>query len=143
MQSPDESLRNQIALGWTMMLLVLAFVFEFMTIESILMDNNFATLRLDPGESTKWLVYLVALYALMPVYVHLVHGMSTRLFRWGAVALASLGFLFFLLHHLSHWQFGQRPDLSSHVLDLVLHLIGLWVVVNSVRWARIPRPGVA
>jgi hypothetical protein len=143
MQSSEESLRNQIALGWVMMLLVVVITFVFMTIASILMDNNFATLRMDPGDSIKWLVYLIGLYALMPVYVHLVHGMRTRVFRWAAVALAALSFVFFLLHHLSHWQIGQRPDLSSHVLDVVLHLISLWVIVSSVKWARFPRQGAA
>jgi hypothetical protein len=143
MQSREESLRNQIAQGWTLMLLVVAIMFIFQTIASVLMDNNFATLRMDPGESAKWLVYLLGAYALMPVYVHLVHEAKARLFRWVAVALAAAGFLFFLLHHLSHWEIGQRPDLSSHVLDIVLHLISLWVIVNSVRWARFPRPEAA
>jgi hypothetical protein len=143
MQSQEESLRNQIALGWVMMLLTVIIMFEFMIIGSILMDNNFATIHMDPGESIKWMVYLIALYALMPVYVHVVHGMKSRLLRWGAVAVAGLGFFFFLLHHLSHWNIGQRPDFGSHVLDLVLHLISLWVIVNSVRWARFPRQGAA
>jgi hypothetical protein len=143
MQSSEEGLRSQIALGWAMMLLVVIIMFLFATIESILMDNNFATLRMDPGDSLKWLVYLIGFYALMPVYVNVVHGLKTRLFRWAAVVVAVLGFLFFLLHHLSHWQIGQRPDLSSHVLDLTLHVISLWVIVNSVKWARFPRSGAA
>lgn len=136
MQSEEESLRNQIALGWVLELVVVVVMLLFMTIESILMDNNFATLHMDPGESTKWMVYLIAFYALMPIYVHLVHGVKPRIFRWLGVALAALGFVFFLLHHLSHWRIGQRPDFSSHVLDLLLHLIGVWVIWSSVRWAR-------
>jgi hypothetical protein len=137
MQLQQESLRSQIALGWVMQLIVLTIMLQFMTVESILMDNNFRSLRFDPGrEGLKMIVYLIALYALMPVYVHLVHGMKPRVYKWIAVGLAVLGFLFFLLHHLAHWTYGQRPDFSSHVLDLVLHLIGLWVIVNSVRWAR-------
>lgn len=143
MQSQEESLRNQIALGWVMALLVLAFMFVFMIIDSVVMDNNFMSLRVDPGQSTHWLVYLVGVYALMPIYVHLVHGMRSHALRWVAVALAVLGFLFFLLHHLAHWQAGQRPDLSSHAFDLVFHVISLWVVVNSVRWARFSRPVAA
>jgi hypothetical protein len=88
-------------------------------------------------------VYVFAAYPVLPVYIHLVHGRKTRLFRWIAVALAALGFLFFLLHHLSHWTLGQRPDLSSHVLDLAIEVISLWVLVNSVKWARLPRPAAA
>jgi len=137
MQLQEESLRSQIALGWAMGLLILATMLQFMTVESILMDNNFRSLRFDPGrEGLKMIVYLIAFYALMPIYVHLVHGLRSRVYRWVAVGLAVLGFLFFLLHHLAHWIYGQRPDFSSHVLDLVLHLIGIWVIVNSIRWAR-------
>ena len=143
MQPQEESLRNQIALGWVMELLILAFMFVFMVIDSIVADNSFMSIRMDPGPSTHWLVYLVGVYALMPIYVHLVHGLRPRVFRWLAVALATLGFLFFLLHHLAHWQAGQRPDLSSHAFDLVLHLISLWVIFNSIRWARFPRPVAA
>ena len=139
MQLQEESLRNQIALGWVMELLVVVLTFVVMTIESILMDNGFWSLRMDPGDSLKWLVYKFGFYALMPIYIHVVHGRKSRFFRWVAVAAAILGFLFYVLHHLSHWQVGQRPDLSSHVLDVVLHLISLWVIFNSIRWARFPR----
>jgi hypothetical protein len=140
MQSQDESLRNQIALGWVMNGVVLAFMFVFVVVESSMMNNNFRAIRIDPGTSIKWLVWVVAMYPLMPVYIHLVHDRKSRIYRWLAVAAAALGFIFFLLHHLSHWTLGQRPDLSSHALDLAIEIISLWVVVNSVKWARLPRP---
>jgi hypothetical protein len=144
MQLQEESLRSQIALGWGLGLLILAIMLQFMTVDSILMDNNFRSLRFDPGrEGLKMIVYLIAFYALMPIYVHLVHGLRSRVYRWVGVGLAVLGFLFFLLHHLAHWIYGQRPDFASHVLDLVLHLIGLWVIVSSIRWARFPSAGPA
>jgi steroid 5-alpha reductase family enzyme len=138
MQQPEDSLRNQIALGWVMLLLALITMLQFMIVASVLEDNNLRAIHRDPGTSIKWTVYLVAVYALMPVYVYLVHGLRSRAPRWLAVAVAVVGFVFFLLHHLAHWHFGQRPDFGSHVLDLVLHVIGLWVIVNSIRWARIP-----
>jgi len=143
MQSREESLRHQIALGWVLKLLVEAIMFIFMIIASILQDNDFFAIQADLGQSIHWMVYLIAINALMPIYVHSVHGLRLRLFRWGAVAVAVLGFVFLLLHHLSHWQAGQRPDLSSHVLDLVIEVVSLWVVVQSVRWARFPRTEAA
>jgi hypothetical protein len=140
MQLQEDNLRNQIALGWAMKLVILVTMLVFMTIESILADNNFRWLRFDPGvEGLKLIGWVVALHALMPIYVYLVHGVRSRIARWIAVVLAVLGFLFFFLHHLAHWQYGQRPDLSSHVLDVVMHLIALWVIVCSVKWARYPR----
>jgi hypothetical protein len=143
MQSREESLRHQIALGWVLKLLVEAITLLFMTITSILQDNDFFTLKGDPGQSIHWMVYLIAVSALMPIYVHSVHGLRPRLFRWVAVAVAALSFVFYLLHHLGHWQAGQRPDLSSHVLDLVMEVVSLWIVVQSVRWARAPRTEAA
>jgi hypothetical protein len=136
----EESLRAQISLGWITNLLVGCVMLTFMIIESVLADNDFRDLRIDPGvEGAKGsLVYLLAFYALMPVYVNLVNGIRSRIFRWIAVACAALGFVFFLLHHLSHWYFGARPDFTSHVLDLTLHTVGLWVLVNSVKWAKLP-----
>ncbi|HBL28028.1 MAG TPA: hypothetical protein DD490_14425, partial [Acidobacteria bacterium] len=114
----EENLRNQIALGWVLELLILTVMLLFATIESILMDNNFMTLRLDPGQSIKWMVYLVAVLALMPACVFLVHGWRLRPGRWVGVVLSVLSFLYFLLHHLAHWEAGQRPDAASHVLDV-------------------------
>jgi hypothetical protein len=135
----DESLRTQIALGWITNLLIGCLMFTFMIMESALADNAFRALRRDPGvEGLKFLVYMVPFYTLMPVYVYAVGGLRSRVFRWIAVVMAALGLFFFLLHHLSHWYFGTRPDLSSHVLDLSLHAIGIWVLVNSIRWARLP-----
>lgn len=143
MQSREESLRHQIALGWVLKLLVEAIILIFMIIASTLQDNDFFAIRVDPGQSIRWMVYLIAISALMPIYVHSVHGLRPRVFRWLAVAVAAVSFFFFLLHHLSHWQAGQRPDLSSHVLDLVLEVVSLWVVVQSLRWARSPRTEAA
>jgi hypothetical protein len=139
MQTTEESLRNQIALGWVIELLLVVLMLVVMIIDSVMMDNNFFSLHADPGGSLSWMVYLFGVYALMPVYVHLVHGWKPRAGRWLAVVLAALALLFFLLHHLSHWQAGQRLTLSSHVLDVTLHLVGLWVLVSSIRWARSPR----
>jgi hypothetical protein len=137
MEPRNESLRSRIALGWVMMLLVQTIMLVIMTVDSILMDDNFKSLRFDPGSrGLKMMVVLFALYALMPVYVYLVPGGRLPALRWIAVGLAALGFLFFLLHHLAHWHYGQRPDLSSHVLDVTIHLISLWVIVSSIRWAR-------
>jgi hypothetical protein len=135
----DESLRHQIALGWVIELLLVVLMLVVMIVDSVLMDNNFFSLRMDPGGSLSgWMVFLLGGYALMPVYVHLVHPLAWRGGRWLAVALSAAGFLFFLLHHLAHWQAGQRPTLSSHALDLTLHLVSIWVLATSIRWARRP-----
>jgi hypothetical protein len=141
--SQDENLRTQVAMGWVMNGVALAMSLAFLIIESSMMNNNFRAIRIDPGTNITWLVYVFAMYPLMALYVHLVHGRKSRIFRWLAVVAAVLGFIFFLLHHLSHWFAGQRLHPSSHALDVTVELISLWVIVNSVRWARFRRPVTA
>lgn len=135
----EERLRTQIALGSITVLLVLCWMLAFMITESALSDNSFRALQRDPGlNGLSMIVYIVPYYALMPIYVYCVRGFRSRIFRWIAVGMAGLGIVFWLLHHLSHWQFGQRPTFSSHVVDLSLHVVGLWVLISSIRWAKLP-----
>jgi hypothetical protein len=143
MQHQEENLRNQIALGWVMNGVVLALAFAFLIIESSVMSNDFRSIRIDPGTTTQWLVYIVALYPLMPIYIYFAHERRWRIFRWVAVAVACLAFVFFLLHHLSHWNLGQRLGVSSHVFDVAIEIVSVWVIVQSVRWAKIRRPDAA
>lgn len=139
MELEEESLRSQIGLGWGLGGVALAMTIGFMIVDSSLMDNNFRSLRADPGTSIEWLVYVFAVFPLMPVYVNLVHGVRPRLLRWLGVAVAGLELVFFLLHHLSHWQLGERPTVSSHVFDVVLEIVLVWVLVNSIKWAKFRR----
>lgn len=135
----EESLRTQIALGWTINLVILCMMFIFMIVQSALANNAFHALHRDPGsEGMRMLVYMVPYYALMPLYVFWASGLRWRVLRWIAVASAGLGCAYFMLHHLSHWVLGERPDFNSSVLDLTLHVVGLWVLIKSVKWAKLP-----
>src|SRR5262245_57227678 len=119
MEIREESLRSQIALGWIADMLVLNFpIFNFQMIRSILTeaDRGFRTLRFDPGlAGMDILVWILGLYALMPVYVSIVNELRPRAFRWIAVAIAILNFGFNILHQLAHYSAGQTPNLASHV----------------------------
>ena len=138
MESRDESLRHRVAHGWTLLLLLQTAMLVFMIVHSVLMDNNFKSLKFDPGTSgLKLISFIFMLYAVMPVYVHLVHGRRSRIWRWVEAVLAMLGFFFLLLHHIAHWYYGQRPTLSSHALDLSIEIVGLWLIVSSIQWARV------
>ncbi len=136
----EESLRIQIALGAITALLVLCMMLAFMITQSALAGNDFQALQRDPGtRGIRMLVYMVPYYALIPVYVYCFGAFKLRVFRWFMVAVAVLGLVFWLLHHLSHWWFGSRPDFNSHVMDLTLHIVGLWLLVSAIRWAKFPR----
>ena len=135
----EESLRIQIALGWIAILVVLCWIFAIMICESAMANTNFRDLLRDPGvEGLPSLVYIGAFYGLMPLFVYLVTGFRTRIFRWIAVAAAGLGLIFWILHHLSHVYAMTRTTFTSNVLDVTLHALGLWVLVNSIKWAKIP-----
>lgn len=137
----EESLRIQIALGSITVLLIANWLLAFMIVESALADNGFRALHRDPGlAGLNFITYIVPYYALIPVYVYLVRDFRLRAFRWVAVAMSGLGFVFWILHHLSHWRFGQRPTFTSHVVELTLHTVGLWLLVSSIRWAKLLLP---
>jgi|SRR5450631_383129 hypothetical protein len=137
----EQSLLAQIGLGWITNLLIMGLMLVFMIIQSVLEKNNFRLLWRDPGfEGLRFLIAMVPCYALMPPFMYLVSGIRWRPLRWMAVVAAALALIVFLLHHLSHWYFGERPDLNSHLQDITLHLVGLWVLVNTIKWARLPFP---
>jgi hypothetical protein len=136
----EETLCTQIALGWALALLVLGWMFSVMITQSALANDGFHELHRDPGlEGLPSVIYMVPFYALMPIYVYLVR-FRTRALRWLAVAAAGFKFLMWILHHLWHWYHGTRPDATSHVIDITLHLVGLWVLVKSIQWAKLPPP---
>jgi uncharacterized BrkB/YihY/UPF0761 family membrane protein len=144
--SRTATLPTQIALGWLSSLLIQTIAFLLMVVASLLREvpTNFRSLHYDPGtQGLKLLPFLAAYYGLMPLFVFVVDRLRSRALRWVEVAAASLGALFLLLHHLSHMYFGQRPDFSSNVLDLTLHGISIWIIVTSIRWARIPARAAA
>jgi hypothetical protein len=136
----EESLRIQIALGAITALMILCMMLAFMITQSALADNQFEALHRDPGLfGIRMLVYVVPYYALIPVYVYCIGTFRLQVFRWIIVAIAGLGLVFWILHHLSHWRLGSRPDFNSHVMDLTLHVVGLWLLVSSIRWAKLPK----
>jgi hypothetical protein len=137
----QENVATQVAFGWGLLLLEMTLSLAVMIVDNIFMSNNFAQLRKDPGPNfMPILLYVFGLYALMPIYVFLVDRIGFRLFRWIAVAVGIFMFLFFLMHHVSHWRVGERPTFASHILDLTIDITGLWVAYNSIRWALARKP---
>lgn len=128
---------RQIALGWVAILAMGVVMLLFMTLQSIFMDNNFVTIKADPGTiGLRFLTFLLPTYAVMPVVTYLVAGSGMRFLRWLIVVPAILSFIFNILHHLEHLVDGTRSTLSANMADLALHVLGYWVVYNSIRWAR-------
>lgn len=133
----DEVLALQIALGWVLLLLIKTIGFSAAILFSIYAENDFRELFLDPGPaSARSLWYVFWLLSVMPIYVMVVSRSKIALARWVSVPIAAAFLVLGILHELSHWQYGDRPDFNSHIIDLMNHGAGLWVLVNSIRWAR-------
>lgn len=136
MDRMDDRLCNQTAHAWIGLLLVMISMLLVMTIHALIEESP-ELLYFDPGPAgLRMLILVTGFYALMPMVTHLVHATRLRPLRWLIVVLGVLSLLYFMAHHASHWTRGERPDFNSHVLDLTHHILALWLIVTSVRWAR-------
>ncbi|MGZ3181893.1 MAG: hypothetical protein ACXU8N_05565 [Telluria sp.] len=137
----QQNLSLQIALGWVMLLLILSISLLIMVTQGIVTNDEFKVLRADPGPlGLRMIIYLFGIYAVMPVAVSLTQASGIKGLRWTVFVLTVLLFAFFVLHHLSHWQNGDRPDFNSHVLEIAHHTIAVWLAWNTFRWARSGAP---
>lgn len=128
---------TRIALGWLTIMFLMLVMLVTMIVYSAFDNDGFTMLRRDPSRvGLRQLSYLVAGYSLMPMLVYAIDGMRFAFLRWLMVAFASANFFYLALHHLSHWVAGERPTLGSHALDIALDVVSLWLIYNSVRWAR-------
>ena len=138
MKHSEESLAHQIALGWIASLAILTTTLLSMALFGMFSEADFLALRKDPGYDGVFLVKILSavyLFAAIGVYAF---G-SSRIFRWVATSVAIVAFLLMVLHHLSHWVAGERVGLMSHLMDVLHHVSMGWVILNSLRWARLPR----
>lgn len=128
---------TRIALGWITVLVLLLVLLTTMIVFSAFDNDGFTMLRKDPGRvGLRQMTFLVALYAIMPILVYAFDRVRFAGLRWMMVAFAGANFFYLLLHHLSHWQGGERPTLGSHMIDIAINIVGVWLIYNSVRWAR-------
>ena len=113
----DIDLPMKIALGWTLLLVTMVFGFSAHILFSIFEKNDFASLFNDPGpQAAGQLLYMFWFLSSMPIYMCLVARTRARGVRWSIVAIAALLLLMTIAHEWGHWQAGERPDLSSHII---------------------------
>ena len=133
----DDFLALQVAMGWILLLLIKTVGFSAAILFSIYAENGFRELFSDPGPtSARSLWYVFWLISAMPIYIMVATRSRQVWLRWISVPIAAAFLLIGILHELSHWQYGDRPDFNSHVIDLMNHGAALWILVNSIRWAR-------
>lgn len=131
----ESTLRATIVLGWVLMLLTLLAMFCVDLARSAI-DENFSAWRRDMSQGGLLVMLgVLGVYLLTPMFALNPRG---RWFRWLLVALGALATLFFIAHQVGHLLAGDKPFGMRHVLDFSHHLLGAWVTVAALRWARLP-----
>ena len=144
MKSNDDILCQQIVLGWVLEFMLLVAMLLVMVVYAGIADRFSEYIRWDPGaEGLVFVVYELGLFAALPVYTYIIRERASRWWRWPLVVIAAITLIFTALHHLMHALAGQRQGAYSHVLELVAELVLAWLVINTFRWARMPRPAGA
>jgi hypothetical protein len=139
MKSQDDNLCHQLALGWSLQFLIKVATLLLIILRGILLENDFAHVKGDPGKSGfLFILYQYWFFAIIPILIYAVRGYRSRIARWSLVGVAILVLVLSVLHHLSHTMAGIRPNLHSHVMDLVIEMNLIWILVISVKWARMP-----
>lgn len=129
----QETLRRHITIGWISALQLVVIMFLVSLVRAAI-ANDFKRFGVDPGDrGLNIMIVIFAVYALIPVLVRMFDG---RVFRWTTVGVAVFFWLMFIAHQLSHLLVDKTPLSIYHVLDFSHHAVLLWVIVCSVRWAR-------
>lgn len=130
---PYDDLRSRIAQGWTAMLLAFVCMFLGDLVKSAI-TNDFSKWATDPGPLGLRVVSVVmTIYIVVPM---LVRNVRARWYRWVAVAQAAVIGMFILAHQVAHALNGSRPFDINHIFDFTHHVLAIWVIVLSVRWAQ-------
>lgn len=128
-----DDLRNRIALGWISMLFCAIGGFMADLIKSAV-SNDFSKWSSDPGPIGLQIVStVIVIYIAMPL---IIRSASAVWFRWTLVGLTVFFALFFLAHQVAHAVSGTRPFDIVHAFDFAHHVIAIWQVVLTARWAR-------
>ncbi|RQP22645.1 hypothetical protein [Piscinibacter terrae] len=129
----QDELRRSITVGWINALQLVVIMFLVSVVRAAI-ANDFKPFGRDPGNlGLDIMIVIFAIYALIPVAVRMFDGL---IFRWTMVGAAVFFFLMFIAHQLTHMVVDKMPLNIYHVLDFSHHAVLLWLIVCSVRWAR-------
>lgn len=135
MLSKQESLRQTVIVGWINLLQLVVVMFVVSLITSAI-ANDFTRFGKDPGYAgLNIMIVVFAIYAAVPILVRAYDGHA---FRWFMVGISIFFLLFFIAHQLTHMMVDKTPLTLYSILDFSHHFIMLWVIVCTIRWARMP-----
>jgi len=84
-------------------------------------------------QGLKFIHVVMAISVLIPM---LIRTFSAHWFRYAVVGVTALMTLFVGAHEVSHLIAADKPFGVLHALDLVHHVLGIWVIVAAVMWVR-------
>ncbi len=97
--------------------------------------NDFRSFKDDPGtQGMNTMAVVFTIYALIPMLLCLFDG---RFFRWAMLVPALLFFLMFFGHQLGHMVVDKTPLGIDDAMNFGHHALLLWIIVCTVRWARL------
>ena len=129
----SEYFRGIVAQGWTAMFLVFLANIVMDLVRITVQGSTVAWAEHLGMTGVKFILVVMAVYALMPL---LVRTISKSWFRHATVALTIFMSLFVGAHEVTHLTAGDKPFGLLHTLDLLHHVLGLWVVAAAVMWVR-------
>lgn len=135
--SQSDYFATQVVIGWVAFLLVTVASLVCAIVFSAYDSNNFAALFDDPGPAElRGIRYVVFFIVLIPIYVSVFAQTTIRPLRWLPIVLAACVLFWGGMHHLSHVVHGDMPTLGSNMIKFAQHAVMLWILWNSLCWAR-------
>lgn len=133
MNKNDQWLTDILAQGWVLMFILF--------VANMVLDMTRCAVQ---GDCTVWTKHLgamgvsmvtviMAIYAAMPL---LIRTFSHPVFKVAVSAITVFITLFYMAHEATHLRAGDKPFGVFHTLDILHHVIGVWMVAVSVMWVR-------
>ena len=136
----QDALRQSITVGWICALQLVVIMFVVALLRAAI-GNDFTGFSKDPGDlGMRVMLVVFTIYAVIPIALRMIGGV---VFRWAMVGVAVFFLLMFVAHQLSHMYMDGRPLNFFHTLDFAHHGMMLWLIVLTVRWARLAQRDVA
>ncbi|MDB5815274.1 MAG: hypothetical protein JWN23_2391 [Rhodocyclales bacterium] len=134
-----DSLRSRIAQAWTAMFFCVTCGFLNDLILSAA-TNDFSKWEFDPGTfGLKMVSVVMTIYIFMPI---LIRNINAHWFRWFCLVATVFFGLFFVAHQVAHALTNTRPFNIIHIFDFAHHILVVWTIVLTARWARQARPDI-
>lgn len=129
----EENIRSNIVQGFVGMLFLLLMMTDADLVKAGL-TQNFSLLQRDPGIIGLWLTSIaVSANVLIQIAIR---TFDNKKFRWSIFGISIVYVLLFVLHQIFHFIAGDGIGIHF-MFDITHHIIGIWVIINAFKWAKL------